>query len=248
MHYVNKLKEIAPFVRLGINIRRKRFTAQEKRLISYYHNKLSDLGYFDSIQAGYKYLNISKAPKAAIKGAPRLYKIPVKVGTILVNGRVETDPKANPRIKDGKVYVFKDGTPDKWFFTYNIAKNWNEEDFKKHILKQIGKKNLRKTQLFAIGAGVKYEVGQKGGKERGTLNDSLTETARNILKIGFRYTNNLTEPYEDRNQVKYLKDWMQQITVYEYVEGYSTEKPKKLRKKRKTAKRGASRGKRNSNN
>lgn len=240
MKYSQKLKKISPFVKLGINSNRKNLSPQEKRIITIYYEKLKAQGYFDKITEGYKLVSIEgkKAPK--IKGAPKITKRFVDVGTVVENGVLKTNPKRKVVIKNGKIYVTQNGAPRIWRFEYNIARNWKEKDFIAHIKKQIGKEGLKKNQFFAIGAGIKYEV-------RNSHTDSLQHVAREILKMGYRYTPNLKESYEHKGQVKKLSDWMQEIVVYEYKSDVASKiKNRSMRKKK--AKKGASNGKRNRNN
>lgn len=228
--YSQLLDEVKPFVNIKIKKGRKNFTTAEKAKITRYYNILQRQGYFDSEREGFEFVSIAgkKAPK--IKGAPLIKKRPFYVGTVVENGYIKTDPKAKAVVKNGKIYRVVDGKTRSWRFEYNIAKNWKQKDFVNHLIKQIGKKNLKKTQFFMIGAGIKYEV-------RGNYLDSLNEVAKNILKIAYAYTPNLKEKYEDRGQEKNLSDWMQEIVVYESQEDIEkiikNKTAKKKRKKRK---------------
>ena len=240
MKYSEKLKLSRPFVNLGINVNRKNFTTQEKRLITTYFNKLTNLGYFDNITEGYQLVSIKSKRAPKIKGAPKIQKRLVEVGTVVVNGKLQTNPNRKVIIKNGKIMVTQNGAPRIWRFEYNIAKNWTQKEFIKHLKKSIGKNGLKKNQHFAIGAGIKYEV-------RNSVTDSLEHVAREIIKLGYRYTPNLKESYEHNGQVKKLSDWMQEIVVYEYIDDIKNRQVNRKFQKRKI-KRGASRGKRNSNN
>lgn len=227
-----KLKAIRPFVKLKIPANKKLFTASEKGLISRYYNILEKQGYFDSNNDFYASVNIERHKNLKIAGAPKIKTRLVRLPTTSEKGVIKVDKSAKVKIRNGKIYVDRNGAPSIWRFQYNIGKNWIEKAFIAHIKKQIGKAGLKKNQFFAVGAGLKYEV-------RGTKNDSLTALAREILKIGFSYTSNLTASYEDRNQVKQLKDWLQEIIVYETAADTLLYKP--------LPKRGASRGKKKKN-
>lgn len=233
MNYTQKLKECRPFVNIKINGNKKNFTPQEKRLITYYCNKLKNLGYFDRETEGFLLVSIKPKQAPKVKGAPRIVKRYFEVGTIVKDGKLITNPKRKVKFSKGKAYVTQDGVPRIWRFEYNIAKNWSEPDFIEHIKEQIGEDGLKKTQYFAIGAGIKYEV-------RNSPNNSLTTVAREILKIGYRYTPDLQAEYEHKGQKKKLDDWLQEIVVYEYFDDLESriknEKYRKKKSKRKVKK------------
>lgn len=226
MNYTQKLIQMRPYVKLKINSRNKNYNPSQKRLITIYHKKLKSLGYFDSVIEGYQLVSIQSKTAPKIKGSPKITKRLVEVGTVVKDGKLITNPRRKVTIKNGKIYVTQDGAPRLWRFEYNIAKNWTEKAFVAHIKKQIGKEGLKKTQYFAIGAGIKYEI-------RNSINDSLTAVAREILKIGHRYTPDLQAEYIHKGQKKRLNDWLQEIVVYEYFEDVESKvKNAKYRKKK----------------
>jgi len=237
----DKLRQIKPFVNIKIPINKKNFKPWEKGLISRYYNILDNQGYFNYDNIGYQLLDISskKAPK--VLGAPKLKKRFVEVGTVIENGIMKTNPNRKAIVKNGKIYVKdKGGQIRIWRFQYNIAKNWTQESLAKHLKRQIGKQGLKKNQSFVIGAGLKYEVG-------GIIDRKLENLAGDILKIGYGYTPNLTKQYEHNGQKKYLKDWLQEIVVYEYDEDLlKRQQNRRMKTKRKP--KGANNGKRNRRN
>lgn len=210
MDYQQKLKKLKKYTAIKINSNKKKYNPQEKSLITRYYKKLEYLGYFDAEKPGYVTVNIEKT-KIRVKGAPLIKKRIVEVGTVVdADGKFKTNPRRKVKIEGKKIYVTEKGAPRIWRFEYNIAKNWEVPELAKHIKKAMGGK-VKKTQFFAIGAGIKYEVNN-------SVTTSLERLAREILKIGYRYTPNLSAVYENRGQKKRLSDWMQEIVVYEYLD------------------------------
>lgn len=227
-----KLKQIRPFVNIKIPHNKKLFTTNEKRLISRYYNILDGQGYFNNDNTGFQLVSIKSKSAPKIAGAPKITKRFIEVGTVVKDGVISTNPNRKVKLKNGKFYVVDEkGATKIWRFRYNISKNWEPKEFAKYIAKQMGKKNLKKTQFFAIGAGLKYEV-------RGSINDSLNSLANEILKIGYGYTPNLTKSYTHNNQTKYLKDWLQEIVVYETLDEVASKiKNRKYKKRKRKVKR-----------
>lgn len=226
-----KLKQIRPFVNIKIPANKKLFTIAEKRLISRYYNILDKQGYFNNDAEGYQLVSIKAKTAPKIFGAPKITKRFIEVGTVVENGKLKTNPNRKVQLRNGKFYV-KDlkGNTRIWRFEYNIAKNWTQQTFVKHIIKQIGKSGLKKNQYFAIGAGLKYEV-------RGSISTSLKNLANDILKIGYGYTPNLTKEYTHNGQKKYLKEWLQEIVVYESIDDVESKiKNRKFKTRKKKAK------------
>lgn len=236
----DKLRAIKPFVKLKIPINKKMFSSAEKGLITRYYNILDSQGYFNNDNIGYQLITISGKTAPKISGAPKITKRFVDIGTIVENGQLKTNPNRKARIKNGKIFVYDNsGNMRTWRFRYNIAKNWETKDFARYIKRQFGK-DLKKKRYFAIGAGLKYEV-------RGSISTSLENLANDILKMGYGYTPNLKEQYEHNGQTKYLKDWLQEIVVYEELEDVEARiKNRKYKKKQRKPK--VRDGKRNSRN
>lgn len=223
MRYSDKFTKIKPFVKLKIPHNKINFTKSEKSLISRYYNKLESMGYFNREQEGYILKDISRS-KYKIKNAPKLKSTFVNVGTNIINGKIVTDKSAKIKIKNGKIYVKRQGLPYKWEFEYNIKKDWKLNDFIKHLLKKMLPNKPKKGQIYMIGAGI-YEM-------RGTADTDIEELAKEILKLSNKYTSMVIEGEREENQAP--EYFMYRIIVYESQEAFKLRgKNQKKRKKKK---------------
>lgn len=228
MLYLDKYNKIKNLVKLNIPHNKKNFSTAEKAIITRYYNRLNTMGYFNREQEGFILKNISRS-KHKIKYAPRIKAVFVEVGTKIENGKITTDKTAKIKIKDGRIYVKRQGMPYKWEFEYNIKKDWKLQPFINHLKKQMMPNKIKKGQIFVIGAGI-YEM-------RGTGDDDLESLAKEILKLSNKYFTAVANYERAENQSP--EHFMYRIAVYESQEAFKLrlQNQKKRKKKLKKGKR-----------
>ena len=149
-NYAEKLKSIRPFTNLGIK-NRKHFTPSQKRMITIYHNELTDNGLIE--KSGNKYIQkvlFIKGIKSNRKGNPR-------INGVFVQGAMPNDrlDKKGRIIKGGYLKEFIPVT----FLNYNISKN-PEKYVRNKLIKTLSNMNLKADDYFTIVLAGGWEVGQ----------------------------------------------------------------------------------------
>lgn len=222
MQYIDKFRQIRPFVKLNIPHNKKMFTKSEKARITKYHNQLKAMGYFNREQEGFILKDISRS-KYTVKNAPRIKKAFVNVGTRVIDGKIETDTRSKAVIRNGKIYVKRAGMPYKWEFEYNINRDWKLKEFTQHLIKQMRPNKPKKNQIYVIGAGI-YEM-------RSTNYAEVERLAKEILKFAHAYNpalykniakeENLIDENPDDEARDDIGDFMYRAIVYENEKAFA---------------------------
>lgn len=226
MSHLDKFAKIRPFVKLNIPHNKKKFTPKEKEIITKYYNRLENAGYFNIEREGYVLKDISRS-KYKIRGAPKLKKTLVNVGTKLENGKFVTDTNYNIRIINGQIKVKRGKAPYKRIVQYDIAREWTLNEFTAHLRKRIGK--VGKNNIFVTGAGDIYEMSSPDMQAQGK--DGIDLLAENILAMSNKYV----QAYYDFERDSLPEDFMFNLIVYENEKARElsfNEQPKKKRKRR----------------
>ena len=148
--YAEKLKAIRPFTKLNIN-NRINFTPSEKRMITIYHNELTDNGLIE--QSGGRYVQkvkFIKGRKSTRKGNPR------------INGEFIQGAMPNDRLnKQG--HIIK-GAYIKEFIPITFGGFIKADDGQKYVenklKKNLNTRNLKAVDYFTIVLAGGWEVGQ----------------------------------------------------------------------------------------
>lgn len=243
MNYLDKFKSIKSFVNLKIPHNKKNFTPAEKALITRYYNKAEHLGYFQGDREGFAQVDISRRD-FKLKSAPRFKKVFVNVGTTQdAKGQVTTAQGVKITFKAGRIYTKRKDGATRWQFYYDVNKDWNKGDFKRYLIKQMGKPPTE-GEFYQVGAGIYVIPGYY---------DALGDIASEILKLHAKYSKiylDAKEKEEDGEKLtRYEKsvknkktgDWLNNVVVYDAKKSVM-EYNRKTRKKRK---RKNAKGKRN---
>lgn len=207
--YTDKFKAIRPFVKLKIPHNKKNLTNSEKSQISRYYNALKKRGYLNNEREGYVIKNIDNTSFKKYPLLPKQKAIWVKVGTEIKDGKIVTNTKNKPIIRNGEIYIKHGKNFISKQIRYDIGRDWKKAGFRKHLKERLGKVNAK--NIVAVNAGDVSIM-----KTDGMMTEAqyIEQLADNILKMAVKYRSDYIEGERESEP----EDFMGLITIYESPE------------------------------